>query len=122
MRDPVFKSPMPKAGKLGGGPRVSAAGCCPTRSADPRIVRRCGSANPADCQRRCPQPEAAEVLASFLTWRDRAVAGLMLYCGLRSAEVFGLDVVDVDIGGRWLRVIGKGQRERRVRWTPTSPR
>jgi site-specific recombinase XerC len=38
----------------------------------------------------------------------------MLYCGLRSAEVLGLDMVDVDIGGRWLRVIGKGQRERRV--------
>jgi integrase/recombinase XerD len=40
------------------------------------------------------------LLASFLTWRDRAIAGLMLYCGLRSAEVLGLDVVDVDIGGR----------------------
>ena len=26
MRDPVFKSPVPKAGKLGRGPRVSAAG------------------------------------------------------------------------------------------------
>ena len=35
-----------------------------------------------------------------------------MYCGLRSAEVLGLDVVN--IGGRWLRVIGKGQRERRV--------
>ena len=38
----------------------------------------------------------------------------MLYCGLRSAEVLGLDVVDVDIGGRWLKVLGKGWRERRV--------
>ena len=56
----------------------------------------------------------AELLASVLTWRDRAIAGLLLYCGLRSAEVLGLDVVDVDIGGRWLRVIGKGQRERRI--------
>jgi integrase/recombinase XerD len=60
------------------------------------------------------QPEAAELLASFRTWRDRAIAGLMLYCGLRSAEVLTLDVTDVDIGGRWLRVLGKGQRERRV--------
>jgi integrase/recombinase XerD len=58
--------------------------------------------------------EAAELLASFRTWRDRAIAGLMLYCGLRSAEVLGLDVAGVDIGGRWLRVIGKGSRERRV--------
>ncbi|MDQ3763997.1 MAG: tyrosine-type recombinase/integrase [Actinomycetota bacterium] len=38
----------------------------------------------------------------------------MLYCGLRSAEVLDLDVADVDIGGRWLRVVGKGERERRV--------
>jgi site-specific recombinase XerD len=38
----------------------------------------------------------------------------MLYCGLRSAEVLGPDVADVDIGGRLLRVIGKGERERRV--------
>ena len=60
------------------------------------------------------QAEAAELLASFRTWRDRAIAGLMLYCGLRSAEVLGLDVADVDIGGRWLKVLGKGQRERRV--------
>ena len=60
------------------------------------------------------QPEAAELLASFRTWRDRAIAGLMLYCGLRSAEVLGLDVADVDVGGRWLRVLGKGRRERRV--------
>lgn len=60
------------------------------------------------------QSDAAELLASFRTWRDRAVAGLMLYCGLRSSEVLALDVADVDIGGRWLRVIGKGERERRV--------
>ena len=58
--------------------------------------------------------QAAELLGSFRTWRDRAIAGLMLYCGLRSAEVLGLGVVDVDIGGRWLTVIGKGDRQRRV--------
>ncbi|MGH3462697.1 MAG: tyrosine-type recombinase/integrase [Kribbellaceae bacterium] len=53
-------------------------------------------------------------MASFRTWQDRAIAGLMLYCGLRSVEVFTLDVADVDIGGRWLKVTGKGRRERRV--------
>jgi integrase len=60
------------------------------------------------------QAAAAELLASFRTWRDRAIAGLMLYCGLRSAEVLDLDVADADVGGRWLKVLGKGQRERRV--------
>lgn len=38
----------------------------------------------------------------------------MLYCGLRSGEVLALDVTDVDVGGRWLQVTGKGNRERRV--------
>jgi integrase/recombinase XerD len=33
---------------------------------------------------------------------------------LRSAEILGLDVTDVDIGGRWVKVTGKGNRERRV--------
>ena len=38
----------------------------------------------------------------------------MLYCGLRSAEVLGMNVTDADIGGRWVQVTGKGNRERRV--------
>jgi site-specific recombinase XerD len=38
----------------------------------------------------------------------------MLYSGLRSAEVLGIDVRDVDIGRRWVRVVGKGDKERRV--------
>ena len=59
------------------------------------------------------QREAAELLASFRSWRDRAIAGLMLYCGLRSLEVLGLDVADVDIGGRWLKVPAR-VKERRV--------
>lgn len=42
------------------------------------------------------------------------MAGLMLLCGLRAGEVLGLDVVDVDIGGRWLKVTGKGAKQRRV--------
>jgi integrase/recombinase XerC len=39
---------------------------------------------------------------------------LMLFCGLRSAEVLALTVADVDIARGWARVAGKGGRERRV--------
>jgi integrase/recombinase XerD len=42
------------------------------------------------------------------------MAGLMVFCGLRAGEVLALDVRDVDIGGRWLRVSGKGSKGRRV--------
>jgi integrase/recombinase XerD len=58
--------------------------------------------------------EAADLVGSLRTWRDRAIAGLMLWCGLRSCEVLGLDVKDVDIGGRWVTVTGKGAKQRRV--------
>ena len=58
--------------------------------------------------------EVAALVGSMRTWRDRGIAGLMLYSGLRSAEVLGLNVRDVDIGGRWVRVTGKGDKERRV--------
>ncbi|MHB1290460.1 tyrosine-type recombinase/integrase [Georgenia sp.] len=58
--------------------------------------------------------EAATLVGSLRTWRDRAIAGLMLWCGLRSMEVLGLDVKDVDIGGRWVTVSGKGAKQRRV--------
>ena len=68
--------------------------------------------------RRLPRPldrrETADLLGSLRSWRDRAIAGLMLLCGLRSCEVLALDVADVDVGARWLRVSGKGAKERRV--------
>ena len=38
----------------------------------------------------------------------------MLFSGLRSAEVLALQVRDMDIPRRWIRVVGKGDKERRV--------
>lgn len=68
--------------------------------------------------RRLPRAlDAAEVtrlLGGLRTHRDLAMAGLMLYCGLRTCEVLALTVADVDIGGRWLSVHGKGGKDRRV--------
>ncbi len=48
------------------------------------------------------------------THRDRALVLAMLLGGLRSAEVRGLLLRDVDMGRRRLRVLGKGGRERVV--------
>ena len=69
---------------------------------------------PRRLPRSLDRGEVTGLLGSLRTWRDRAMAGLMLFCGLRSGEVLALDVTDVDIGGRWLRVSGKGAKERRV--------
>lgn len=72
--------------------------------------------------RRLPRPleasEAQALLASFRSWRDRAIGGLMLLSGLRSAEVLGLRVRDVDIGRGWVKVRGKGDKERSVPLDP----
>jgi site-specific recombinase XerD len=46
--------------------------------------------------------------------RDRAVLELLYGCGLRVAELCGLDVEDVDVEGQRVRVMGKGGKERVV--------
>lgn len=69
---------------------------------------------PRRLPRALDRRETAELLGSLRTWRDKAMAGLMLFCGLRAGEVLALRVADVDVGGRWLRVWGKGGKERRV--------
>jgi site-specific recombinase XerD len=73
---------------------------------------------PRRLPRGLDRAEITALLGSFRTDRDRAIAGLMLFSGLRSAEVLGLTVRDVDIARGWVRVIGKGDKERRVPLDP----
>ncbi len=46
--------------------------------------------------------------------RDDAVLELLYGCGLRVAELCGLDLGDVDLRARTVTVMGKGRRQRRV--------
>lgn len=46
--------------------------------------------------------------------RDRAMLELLYASGLRLGELVGLDLDDVNVGGRMVRVLGKGSRERLV--------
>jgi integrase/recombinase XerD len=46
--------------------------------------------------------------------RDAAILELLYACGLRVSELTGLDTDRVDLAGLQVRVIGKGNRERRV--------
>lgn len=114
MRDPSLPSPVPKgreAGRFVPGEKTGLLAHL-VRKRRPRSALRLRE------PRRLPRPltvsEAAGLLASLRTWRDRAMAGLMLYCGLRSCEVLALEVGDVDIGRGWIRVWGKGAKERAV--------
>ena len=55
-------------------------------------------------------PDAAQPLGR----RDRAILELFYASGLRLSELVGLDLEDVNLNGRMVRVLGKGGKERIV--------
>lgn len=61
-----------------------------------------------------PVSDVDRFLRSLDTYRDRAIVLVMLLGGLRAAEVRGLQLSDVDLGHRRLRVVGKGSKERHI--------
>jgi integrase/recombinase XerC len=52
--------------------------------------------------------------------RDKAVLELFYASGLRLSELVGLDLDDVNLAGRVVRVLGKGGKERIVPFNPTA--
>jgi len=63
---------------------------------------------------RPARPRTDETLARAFESRDDAVLELLYGCGLRVAELCGLDLADTDVAGRSLAVLGKGGRQRRL--------
>lgn len=113
MRDPEAVNPMPTtaaARRTGTGQRTGLLG----HLARPQPRSALRARQPRRLPRGLEPGEVTRFLGSLRTWRDKSIAGLMLFSGLRSAEVLGLEVADVDIGGGWARVAGKGSRERRT--------
>jgi len=58
--------------------------------------------------------------AAPLGRRDRAILELFYASGLRLSELVGLDVDDVNLGARVVRVMGKGGKERQVPFNTTT--
>jgi integrase/recombinase XerC len=57
---------------------------------------------------------ATEELDRPYPLRDRAILELLYGCGLRVSELAGLSLHDLDRSEHWLRVLGKGKKERQV--------
>lgn len=90
------------------GPRV--------RRSLPRVLR---AAQAVDVVEAAPPPRAAGAspgrggaAADARVLRDRAALEVLYGAGVRVGELCGLDVGDVDLDGGWVRVRGKGDRER----------
>lgn len=49
-----------------------------------------------------------------LAVRDRAILEVLYASGIRVAELVGLDMADVNMDSQWVRVLGKGNKERIV--------
>jgi integrase/recombinase XerC len=52
--------------------------------------------------------------------RDRAILELFYASGIRLSELVALDLEDVDLSGRMVRVLGKGRKERIVPFNPKA--
>jgi integrase/recombinase XerC len=97
---------------------------------DVRLRRGQGTANPA---RLVATPKQPKKLVEFLTvddafalveaeidpdsalrQRDAAMWELFYSSGLRVSELVGLDLRDLDVDRGWVRVLGKGNKEREV--------
>src|SRR5205823_197652 len=58
--------------------------------------------------------------SSSLGRRDKAILELFYASGLRLSELVGLDLDDVNLSGRVVRVLGKGGKERIVPFNRTA--
>jgi integrase/recombinase XerC len=75
-----------------------------------REVRMPAHLSEAEMSRLLEMPDASDPLGR----RDRAILELFYASGLRLSELAGLDLEDVNLSARMVRVLGKGSRERLV--------
>ncbi len=93
----------------------AAAAPCPTSCRPPRPSRRSTEWRaPASAPAPAGEPAAASTAAAAVRFVTGSSSNCSTRTAMRVSELCGLDVDDIDAGRRLLRVIGKGDRERRV--------
>jgi integrase/recombinase XerC len=100
--DPTAGLPMPKLEKRLPRP-LSVDDCKQLITNDRRVLRQ-------------PAPEGGdrERRSQWMTLRDRALVELLYGTGIRIGELVALDVRDLELRAREVRVMGKGEKERIV--------
>ena len=101
-------------------PREAASGC--SRRGKRVTVNPALEVRAPKAARRLPQTIDADQMGRLLelpaggglTARDRALMELLYSSGLRLAELVALDVGDIDLKDRTVRVLGKGRKSRIV--------
>jgi integrase len=96
MRDPETKNPVPMGREARWRVAGERTGMLAHTARRPKNRSSLRVREPRRLPVALSQSDAAELLVSFGAWRDQAIAGLMLYCGLRSAEVLAMDVADAE--------------------------
>lgn len=87
------------------------------RVATPKVPKRVPRfLSPDDAERlvEAPTKAAAAAGSAGTSARDRAILELTYGAGLRVSEVCGIDLVDLDLPGGLVRVLGKGAKTRIV--------
>jgi integrase/recombinase XerC len=98
-----------REGEIGGDPAALVG----TPKREVRLPAHLGE---AEMTRLLEMPDASQPLGR----RDRAILELFYASGLRLSELVGLDLEDVNLGGRMVRVLGKGGKERLVPFNRTA--
>ena len=83
----------------------------------PRFKQRLPEPLDAERMGRLLQPPAS---SRFAALRDHAMLELMYATGMRVSELVSLRLGQVDLGGGWVRVLGKGSKERLVPFGPRA--
>ncbi len=87
------------------------------RVAAPKLPQQLPTVMPAEDTNRLVDsvaPEGKGDKPDARAIRDRLIFELLYGAGLRVSELAGLDVADIELSERWIRVRGKGRKERQV--------